>query len=496
MEDKRVNIQSGVNETNLKDKVELIVDQIYKVNEIADELMGKEIFHASWEDSKRYAILKRTCSDEVTMAEFAKTLYTFIYEETKEGKTTLSTLPKSIKNDLFVEIVGEYRHHFSHGVAEYNSKKIPITEINFRYLGTNMSPKTADDFFKMQVGLLTDYSEFLERLFVIVAKNRVVIGVIRIDDNDNVYCQDVVLPHVFKRFEGCKCRIPSVKPLTVETLKGKYKNYASIITDVEYTYSNKIWETDNKILCGPIQLPEKYIAYRKYSATITKVDSSYQHSEMKILAKSFSIDLKQSPTFGKLEYDNGRPFVNGLLLVGKEWMDLKGDFLLRITRIECFTQESELIGTAIATIYEGIVTMTFSGSFHCGNVKIDNEIGRKYYKKRVRLGKTIPNLDTRSFPYYTRFAQPVDGEDNKSETVVEEETNAAKASTQETPSNKETEKHFWEQDDFKELVNQFKDAKKKQKPLNIKDVIKGAYESIVEAPKNIKMLIKYISKKK
>ena len=317
------NKQGNVSGISLQERVNHIADQIYKVNEAAHELLGKEIFHASWEDPKRYAILRTLCKDEYTMSIFAVTLWKFVYEETKEGRTSLYTLPKEAKSDLFVEIVGEYRHHFSHGVSEYSSKKIPASEIYFRYLKTNQSPKAPEDYAKMQVGLLTDYSEFLERLYVIVAKNRVVIGVIRIDDNDNVYCQDVVLPHVFKRFEGCKCRIPSVKPLTVERLKGKYKNYASIITDVEYTYSNKIWETENKILCGPIQLPEKYITYRKYSATITKVDSSYQHSEMKILAKSFSIDLKQSPTFGKLEYDNGRPFVNGLLLVGKEWMDLK-----------------------------------------------------------------------------------------------------------------------------------------------------------------------------
>ena len=117
----------------LEEKVDLIQERIYEINNIADTLLGHAIIESSWEDFKRYKTMKIACQNDNDLEQFAKVVYNITYESTKKGTIKKSTFPKSMQNDLFLDIAGELRNKYSHARDGYVTNKIKIKDIYERY---------------------------------------------------------------------------------------------------------------------------------------------------------------------------------------------------------------------------------------------------------------------------------------------------------------------------------------------------------------------------
>lgn len=369
----------------LEEKVDLIQERIYEINNIADTLLGHAIIGGSWEDFNRYKTMKIACQNDNDLEQFAKVVYNITYESTKKGTIKKSTFPKSMQNDLFLDIAGELRNKYSHARDGYVTNKIKIKEIYERYLTDKPIPKDPIDFETIQIGVIDDFLDFLLRLKDSISQKNTKEGEIQVDSDGNVHCENVLLPHHFRFLRGIRCSIIVFTNNTLNHLKEKYPFYTNDVRSVEFGKTKEIILSDDGIpMCDKIILPTKYAKYVGCKCKVYKINAQYSKlGGIKCYAIDFSVDVSGESMLGKLAYINKRPYVNGFSLHYQAWKNLTGDFILQVTRLRCIYKGENPIEYVDAYIYEGKIVKSRFGLYHCGNIAIEEEIGKKYLNKIV-----------------------------------------------------------------------------------------------------------------
>lgn len=400
---------------DLKDIVERIQNTIFKINKTTRERSNYEIFVPSYEDFKRYKTLSSKCHDSLAIEQFVKVLYNILYESTKTGYANRAKIPEKLKYDKFVEIVGEYRNHFSHGNAEYDAgEKITIDKIYLRYLHTNNEPQNATDFETIQIEMLKDMEVFLNRVLDVVLNNVVVNDYISYDPTtETVFCNNVKLPSEFVKFKGCKCKIDSVRNNNRPSDKLIY--YSFRVSSIELSNKSGIIQTDanGNCSCNGIIIPKHYSKYKGSKVEIYRINAYLSQGTLYESALSFSIALPK-PIIGDLLYENERPVVKGFYLDPKKWSNYNDDYKIELRTIMCTADENDaenIQEIVDGFVSEGPVTKVKMNLYVCGNVLLRKSIARKLVGQRVRIENPILNSDkytSKKYPYYVGFIKVID----------------------------------------------------------------------------------------
>lgn len=405
-------------EQSLEEKVSSIRSLIYDINKKADTLLGHVIINGSWEDYVLYNSLKRKCVDSNSLDDFALAMYKITYEsaksQTKYKAANKENYPEYLRNDLFLDIVGELRNYSSHSRGSYNTHKIKIGEIYRRYLNDKLIPENESDFEAIQIGILDDFYKFLLKLKESISYNKGITDIIRVDDNGNVYCQNILLPYQFKFLAGCECTIIKYLSSTLDNLKDKYPLYSKELANVNWgKTSNLVLSDDGHLYCDKILVPNKYTCYKDCKAKVFGINIRYsKESGVVSDAIKFHINITEKKVLGLLVYNNNLPYVNGYRLDSKVWKNLKGEYVLQIVRIKVHYEGYELKETVDAYVVEGMVTKDRWGSYHCGNVVLAPSTGKKFLDKRIKLNNIKINNEGNKFYYYTEDAESVSTEQN------------------------------------------------------------------------------------
>lgn len=397
---------------SLEEKVSSIRSLIYDINKKADTLLGHAIINGTWEDYVLFKNLEKKCVDSNSLDDFALAMYKITYEsaksQTKPKATNKENYPTFLRNDIFLDIVGELRNYKSHSRGSYNTHKIKIGEIYRRYLNGKYVPENESDFEAIQNGILDDFYKFLLKLEDSIAYNKGITDIIHVDDG-NVFCQNILLPYQFKFLDGCECTIIKYVNNALDKLKSTYPLYSNELTNVNFgKTSNLILSNDGNLLCDRILVPNKYACYEGCKAKVFGINIRYsKESGVVSDAIKFHINITEKKVLGLLTYNNNLPYVNGIQLDPKVWKNLKGEYVLQIVRIKAHYEGYELKESADAYVVEGMVTKDKWGSYHCGNVVLDSSAGQKLLNKRIKLNNIKINNEGNKFYYYTEDVEPV-----------------------------------------------------------------------------------------
>lgn len=222
----------------MREIVDIIGELKYEINNTL-KLQEKELmFVPSYEDSIRMKTLGKPCTNKNEMQAFSTTLYTVVYEETKNEKFNKVRLGR-FRNHIFTFYVSELRHYYDHGYAEYiSNKRVKAADIFRKYLGKTVAPKTADEFQKIQEGILNDFIDFLNEINENVGsetkeKLNPVTGIIEIDNKGIAHCGEVFLSPKFKEYNGHNCIISNTRKNSNDVVKEKYPLFINGTVTIE-----------------------------------------------------------------------------------------------------------------------------------------------------------------------------------------------------------------------------------------------------------------------
>ena len=320
---------------------------------------------------------------------------------TTQKKTRVS-LPQKFRYYKFVEEVGEYRNYFDHGFSEYESNKdFSMADIFLNYTNTNFPPSCLNEFLKMQLGFLNGFISFLEEVKNHFANKRTIKGHIDIDNRGNVFLTDVLLPKELKDYKGCECEISCVINNNLSPLNYIYEYYCQF-PDHIIKRTNGIIELDsnNNIVCDQIWLDESFRPYLGMKIQIEKImltSKTIRDKGFLVTAKEGKI-LIIPPIIGHITIMNGIPYLSQYELP-KEWLSSFG-CKVELTHIS-FTWEYNMNIELIIAIKEGVIEQDSNNNYHCGDVLIPDFLGQKYHKQIVKLGETTPNKNPQTpYSYY------------------------------------------------------------------------------------------------
>jgi len=206
--------------------VEEIEKLKYEINSLLYKQKKNVMFKPSWENYIRRKTMSNTCLNEKLFSDFVIVVYKIVYEETKEEKS--KALLGTHAYDKFVKIVGELRHNYAHGQAEYEpGRSIPIGEIYLKYLKMEIGPQCPNDYVMMQFGVLSDMKIFLKTIQDYLLSSSTIIDTVNEDYFDNVYCGKALLPKHLVIYKGLKCCIKNYTQNSNEDTQKDYPYYCS-----------------------------------------------------------------------------------------------------------------------------------------------------------------------------------------------------------------------------------------------------------------------------
>lgn len=432
------------NTMSLEERVDAIQQNIYDINCVANVLYHRPIIKSSWEDYEHYKTLKIPCVDDDSLSKFANVMFMITFEQTSQEGVNRKQYPKAVREDVFLYIVRELRNKNDHSKAGYRPNKITLKEIYNRYLPDKILPKDPQDFKIIQIGVLNDFVDFLIRLKDSISQKNAIEGEIQVDSDGNVHCENVLLPHHFHFLRGIRCSIIVFTNNTLNHLKDKFSFYSNDVRSVGFGKTKEIILSDDGIpMCDKIILPTKYAQYVGCKCKVYKINAQYSKlGGIKCYAIDFSVDVSGESILGKLEYINKRPYVNGFSLHYQAWKNLTGDFVLQVTRIKCFYNGEDPIEFVDAYIYEGKVVKSRFGLYHCGNIAIEEEIGKKYLNQIVHPQNISNNPKKNQYFYYSDTVELADSTtDEKPNTSTTKKEVKGNSSPDETVQNVKNERN-------------------------------------------------------
>lgn len=394
---------------DLRDLVDRIQKTIYNINKTRRNLGESEIFMPSFEDSERYKLLYKKCVDNSMVANFVQVLYNIVFESTKLGYATRGRLPWKLKEDSFVELVGEYRNHFSHGNAEYQAPgKIKISDIYLKYIHTSNEPQNATDFETIQIEMLNDFEDFVNRVLNVVLNDITVYDQISYDKKINVVnCNNVKLPIEFKDFVGCKCSIKKV--INNNRPSDKLIYYSTQVSSIELTRSGVLKVDDSgNCSCEGIRIPKYFSKYKDCKIDVYKIKAFLSQGILYKNALTFRVSLPK-PIIGDLSCENDRPVVKNYYLSKSKWGDLinKNTYKVEIRTITCYINDDDDIQEiADGAVIEGVIERIKFGLFVCGNVQLKAGAARQFEGQRIKINKFTINKNIKhksNYPFYSEY---------------------------------------------------------------------------------------------
>ena len=257
----KINIryQESLHIVDFQISFDIIVEGIEKVKYDINSLLHKQgkpiMFRPSWENYVRRKAMSESCLNEGSFSDFVLAIYKIIYEETKAGRETRSLLG-TYAYDKFVKIVGELRHHYAHGNAEYEQgHSIPIGEIYLKYLKMEIGPQCPNDYVMMQHGILSDMKSFLITIYEKLLNSSTIIDTVNEDYFDNIYCGKALLPKNLNIYKGLKCCINIYTQNTDLDTKENYPFYCSRPEYIELKLEGIVQvSTDGTFYCKKYKL--------------------------------------------------------------------------------------------------------------------------------------------------------------------------------------------------------------------------------------------------
>lgn len=210
-------------------------DVVYRIGRLMHRInqelsiQGRPIlFSETWESQDRRKTLKKTCHHNEHFKSFIEALYLIIFEETK-GESPLNTSALGeIANEPFIQTVSTLYNYYEHG---RDSKERPISVIFQKYLEHNLGPDSPDEYIQLQDGLLADFYSFVQSIIRSIKERITIVGIIRLDENGNLYCGKAILPHSYDVYLGCQCEIVTLSKNMDENAI-KYPYYSDVINSV------------------------------------------------------------------------------------------------------------------------------------------------------------------------------------------------------------------------------------------------------------------------
>lgn len=236
--------------------VEEIERKKYEINQMlfirAEDLM----FNVGWENFKRRQIMATKSVNDSLFRDFIQTLYNVFFEETKKGKDNKMRLGKYSSIDInginIVDVIGELRNSFGHSNESYSSQKITVSKIYQHYLKHNQGPQCGDDFYKLQVLLLQDCNEFLDKIHLDISNKRKICGIISAM-NDGVMrylcCGNCILPGYFSKYVGLNCHISKVQKNKNSYSFTAFPYYTDTIDYISVSVTSKIYDERGDCCC-------------------------------------------------------------------------------------------------------------------------------------------------------------------------------------------------------------------------------------------------------
>ena len=373
---------------NLRSIVDKIARCIYLINK--NQYVNNEdiVFKPSWEEYERQRNLYTMISSRDGLEKFIQSLYSYLFESTKDMDTgvTRKKLPETMRNHIFVQIVGEFRNYFDHSQSDYVCRSnISISEIFVKYIGRREEPNLSNDFEDIQIGMLNHFLEYLYELLNYYQKRIFREGIILQDENGTIFCLDVKLPDYIKPFVGCKCKVNNLN-YNLDTLTNeRYKMYCGhpyILKNIEGEIS-----VDPESLicnCNNITLPDECKIYKGQFVKIAslQVEPEEQHSLVaKDWAVVFSSEIKAQILESGLCSYGDMQLRGGCLMPGDCITVLKA----RLNSDKEWFLDSDCYKTTLSEVQQ-----KGSKICYCGNVQLHTEALR-YVGRRVKLVNVIPN---------------------------------------------------------------------------------------------------------
>ena len=240
---------------SLKSLVDSINERKWLINkELNDQ--GKDImFNASWDNYNRDKILSSPIVDEVSMKNFAETLYISLFDDTriKRGRSIILSKKASDKYTLgelyyesFANLVSAFRCQFTHSKENMKGAKIQPKDVYLRYIEKNKPPQTEDEYKKLQKGLLSDYVSFLEAILKKIQSDNSYFGIIEVSEGI-VHTQHISLTKNLFRFVGCECYITNTVPNNNPITQNQYPFFCP---SPEYINCNVVGEATKDDITG------------------------------------------------------------------------------------------------------------------------------------------------------------------------------------------------------------------------------------------------------
>jgi len=173
------------NTENLYEIAQRAKDRIILINDICENNNKEPIFINDSETLKLWRAIEKLCTSEEIFINFTLQLYILIYETTRKENSEYKKnngkpfynyhLPfKFTKNGTptkhFMDTVGALRHKFAHKKPEYNNvliKKIEYKDV-LKEIFDSKTPKSSEDFQKLQIEILKRLDNTLEILINII----------------------------------------------------------------------------------------------------------------------------------------------------------------------------------------------------------------------------------------------------------------------------------------------------------------------------------------
>lgn len=396
----------------LRQKADSIIDLIYEINHITVHSSYKKcIFNASWEDTRRYRTLYKTCLHDHQFRAFVSVLYNYIFEETKGKnenghKVNRELLPQTFRHDEFVLHVNEFRNFYSHGQDEYETTYLSSTDLFNLYINSSF-PRIEADYETLQTKLLDGFITFLNKLKEYLTLNSLVEGIICLDDSDNVHCSNVLLPKELAVWGGYKCAIKHKVKNEIHTLKGSYpffSRFPLIFVSIKGFIQLESYDSYslNEYKLGVGLCP--FIGCEAYIDSLTVIPTKKSDENNMIQYTPKEIRVLNSSTnpidFTEIFHQSKNLFISDKLQKYFEDNDLDKIVSVKLINLKDEWKIKEIENGLIPT-KKGIIERDITGLYHVGNVALSPKFAQYYIGKDCLVDTTIIQNKESKYPFFS-----------------------------------------------------------------------------------------------
>jgi hypothetical protein len=149
-----------------------ITNLIETINKTLDNKKKPIIFDLVNDSASLENDLRTPCFNKEQFADFSSAIYKIYFERTKDNGKKGEKLPVKFRYDEFSQIIDILRHSFGGGhlVDKFQQQKGKMIKPDMLEIltGSKNEPFTAEDFSKLQIGILKQFEKELNSLFNVI----------------------------------------------------------------------------------------------------------------------------------------------------------------------------------------------------------------------------------------------------------------------------------------------------------------------------------------